>query len=422
MIRLCLFDLDQTLVDTDDIEELRLAGASRRDPAYEDEIRRAIRRRLRTIIGEDVIAELRRRVPDLKLGIFTRSPRRYVDVMLAEAYPNTTWDVVVAYEDVDQGSCKPNGQGIHRAMTSVGLGHTSQLPHVLVVGDSDVDLRAAYHAGCRVALFKKGWPQRYQSTHWRCMDLVPDAVIEEPEDIPGCIAQLGTLLPDLECQQDGAPAPRSPRFDDIGKFLPNERTRHRVYVAGRYFPDYDNLNYRRGWHALNQSIYDHKDATTFAGPWIETIRRFIASHYRLLTAMPDFGGGGAELVITAVPARPGRVHRLAHLIQQLRDSYGDTPQLNRLRLTFNPDVLAYRDGVQSQSHDHLNKDQRMANVRDHLFVRAPDAVAGKKFLVIDDVSTTGATLLYAMKYLLEAQARSVDCFSIAQTISDPLRH
>lgn len=64
----------------------------------------------------------------------------------------------------------------------------------------------------------------------------------------------------------------------------------------------------------------------------------------------------------------------------------------------------------------------MANVRDHLFVRAPDAVAGKKFLVIDDVSTTGATLLYAMKYLLEAQARSVDCFSIAQTISDPLRH
>lgn len=422
MIRLCLFDLDQTLVDTDDIEELRLAGASRRDPAYDDEIRLAIRRRFRTIIGEDVLAELRRRVPGLKLGIFTRSPRRYVDVMLAEAYPNTTWDIVIAYEDVDQGRRKPNGQGVIRAMKAVGMGQARQLPHVLVVGDGDVDLRAAYHAGCRVALFKKGWPFRYQPTHWRCMDLVPDAVIEEPAELPGCVAELGALLPDLECLLEGAPAPATPRFDHMGKFLPDERTRYKVYVAGRYFPDYDSLGNRRAWHALNQSIYDHKDSTTFAWAWIETIRRFIAFQYRFLTAMPNFGGGGAEIVITAIPARPGRVHRLAYLVQQLRDSYGDTPQLNRLRLTFDPDVLAYRDGVQSQSHDHLNKDQRMANVRDHLYVRDPDAAAGKKFLVIDDVSTTGATLLYAMKYLLEAQARSVDCFSIAQTISDPLRH
>lgn len=414
---MCLFDLDQTLVDTDDLEELRVSGKQRNDAAYRQELTDAVMARDRAIFDFLALMLVRFKGSDMKMGIFTRAPRSYVDIVL-EQIP-FDWDVVIAYEDVQ--NYKPHGQGIIRAMKAVGMTKVSDLSDVLLIGDSDVDIRAAYHAGCRAVLFKQGWPSSYQPTHWRSMNLMPDMVSEDIDELLTQIDDPRPSLPDLECLLEGGTAPRTPRFDDIGKFYPNERKRHVVHAAGRYFVHHDTLDRRRSWHALTQSILDNKESTTFPGEWIETIRRFIAYHYRMITSAPVFSGIGPELLITVIPARPGRQHRLGHLITQLQASYGATPSLGRMRLTFNPNVLAYRDGVQSQSHDHLNQDERMANVRDHLFVPDPAAVHGKKVLVIDDVSTTGATLLYAKKYMEEAGARSVDMFSLAQTISNPLR-
>ena len=61
------------------------------------------------------------------------------------------------------------------------------------------------------------------------------------------------------------------------------------------------------------------------------------------------------------------------------------------------------------------------NVRDHLIVHEKAVVAkGGHFLIIDDVSTTGSTLIYADKYLKEAGATLVTCFSIAMNVSNVL--
>jgi len=38
---------------------------------------------------------------------------------------------------------KPNSEGVHRAMLAVGMRDSAELPHVLLVGDSDVDIRAS---------------------------------------------------------------------------------------------------------------------------------------------------------------------------------------------------------------------------------------------------------------------------------------
>lgn len=421
MIQLCLFDLDQTLVDTDDMKELREAGKHRVDEGYADEVRAAFRSRDRALISSLALKLVKLNDMNLRFGVFTRSPRRYVDVVLAEAYQSMRWAVVVAYEDVER--YKPNGQGIIRAMEAVGMQSAGELQHVLTVGDGDMDIRSAYHAGCRVALYKPGWPRSYERTHWRSLDLLPDAVIENQEDLLAVVHNPDAGLPDLEyLLAHGGQAPAKPRFDDIAKFYPDNRARQAVHVAGRYFVHCDSLERRRAWHRLTQSIQDNKESTEFPPEWVETIRRFIAYHYRVITAMPIIVGNAPEIVITAIPARPGRVHRLGHLVGQLQASYGGNPRLNRLQLSFDPNVLAYRPGVQSHSHEHLNQEQRMANVRDHMVVANPAAILGKKVLVIDDVTTTGATLLYAKKYMLEAGARTVDCFSIAQTISDPLRY
>ncbi|WP_374208626.1 phosphoribosyltransferase family protein [Klebsiella pneumoniae] len=42
-------------------------------------------------------------------------------------------------------------------------------------------------------------------------------------------------------------------------------------------------------------------------------------------------------------------------------------------------------------------------------------------LVVDDVVTTGASLIYASKYLKDAGARNVILFALAKNISDILR-
>lgn len=418
MVRLCLFDLDQTLVDSHDIEELRVAGVHRADPAYVGEVQAAFQARDRRIVQEAFLLELRQRFPDMKLGIFTRSPRRYVQTVLQEAYPHIQWDVVVAYEDVTR--YKPDGEGIHIAMWTVGMPKVADLPDALMVGDGDVDIRAAYNAGCPAVLFKQGWPQHYERTHWRAMNLLPDAIATNADELLAAIMDPIPKLPDLECLlADSQRAPARPRFDVVGKFFPNDPTRHIIHAAGRSFAGYKSLNYRRAWHGLSQSIQDNKDAQVFPAQWIDTIKRFIAHHYRMIAAIPF--GEGPELVVTAIPARPGRVHRLGRLIEQLAASYGDNPRMNRMRLTFDPGVLAYRPGIRSQSREHLSPDERFANVRDHLYVVNPAAAQGRKFMVIDDVTTTGATLLYAKQYLMNAGATSVDCFSIAQNVSDPLR-
>lgn len=417
MTRLCLFDLDQTLVDTDDLKDLREAGKHRGNAAYREELTIAFKKRDRDLVDFLALALMQLNGNGIKLGIFTRSPRSYVDVVLENIAFD--WDVVIAYEDVER--YKPDGQGIIRAMAAVGLTKASDFQDVLLVGDSDVDVRAAYHAGCRAALFKQGWPKAFERTHWNSMKLLPDLVIDNVDQLLERVSDPKPYLPDLERLLEGGNAPDKPRFDDIAKFYPDDHTRHLVYTAGRYFVGHESLNQRRSWHNLSLSILANKESIAFPAEWIETIKRFIAHHYKYIIAMPVLIGTGPELLITTIPARPGRVHRLGHMVDQLKASYGANPALNRLQLSFDNNVLAYRDGVQSQSHDHLNQDQRMANVRDHMHVANPAVVRGKRVLVIDDVSTTGATLLYAKKYLEEAGARSVDMFSLAQTISNPLR-
>jgi ComF family protein len=55
----------------------------------------------------------------------------------------------------------------------------------------------------------------------------------------------------------------------------------------------------------------------------------------------------------------------------------------------------------------LTRDARRANVRDAFVAREPEHVAGRAVLLVDDVSTSGATLDACSRALLDAGARTV---------------
>ena len=211
--------------------------------------------------------------------------------------------------------------------------------------------------------------------------------------------------------------PSSSRFDDVGKFIPTDvggdNTRFPVHTCSRYFSADPSLDRRRSWHPINQSIYDNKDSVEFPQEWVDSVSEFIRKTFPYLKF-----GFGEKVVVTVVPPRPERKPRLAFFLAQLEKGFHEKAKFNKEKLVFCPDLLVYQDGVRSHHGDGLSAIDRFKNVRDHLAVAKPELVANnEKVLVIDDVCTTGASLIYAGKYLQEAGASEVTRLSIAMNVS-----
>lgn len=414
MFEVCLFDLDQTLVDTDDMTELREAGKNKTETTYIESVKRAFGNDGRRLIyPEALLLRIRKAFPALKLGVFTRSPRSYARTVLQAAYPKMKWDVIVAYEDVKH--TKPYGEGIDKAMWSFGY---KSIPKVVLVGDGDNDIRAAYNAGCVVILDRTSWNRTRTSDNWRALAHMPDAIIDHPDDLVAVLTNYESFLPELERVMAGAPRnPAGARFDRVNKFIPKaaggDNTAFPVFACGRSFAGYKSLEWRAKWHDLTESIHAQKSATEFPQDWVDAVRSFISTNY----AIRFFR---SELLITVVPHRPGRTPRLEAFLAQIEASLAAHPLPGRFTYSFCPDLLSFKPGVRSNSNDKLGAMERFENIRDHLVVKRKNVAKGAKVLVIDDVSTTGSSLIYAKKYLEAEGASEITSLSIAMNISNVL--
>jgi len=407
---LCLFDLDDTLVRTSDLDEVRRAGKNDNSAGYLARLTSELGKVApRLIYSESLLDEIRAANPGMRLGVFTRSPRSYASLVLEKAYPNTQWDVLIAYEDVQW--TKPKGHGVHAAMKQLKI---SDPARVVLVGDNDVDVCAAYHAGCAIVVDRSAWPYTNTRDHWDALGHVPDAFINKPRDLLDVLESPERHLPELERLLAGAPAGPTVRFDEIGHFKPwgfeAPRGPVRISVCGRSFSNHKSVGWRRKGHALTAAIEDNKESTEFPDEWVEAVLTFAKKRYPLLLWT-------GTLVITVIPHRPGREPRLEHFLKQLSDAVASSRRLRNV--VVEPELLAFKDGVRSQHGDMLGQTERFVNVRDHLYVNRPDLVNSKAhYLVIDDVTTTGASLIYAHEYLLAAGAQHVACLSITKNIGD----
>ncbi|MCZ8080301.1 MAG: HAD-IA family hydrolase [Rhodobacteraceae bacterium] len=413
MFKLCLFDLDDTLVKTEDLEKIRAAGKDNDTKEYRAKVGRAYLLRDREVYTEEILGEIRKEFPDLKLGVFTRSPRAYAESILQHAYPLFKWDVVITYDDVKR--TKPYGEGIIKAMDTFGI---ERLDHVLMVGDQESDIRAAYNAGIAVVLDTTTWGDRTYD-NWNSIGRIPDAIIQSPDRLIQVIRSIPKFQPDLERLLAGESESVIPRrFDRVGKFIPKlvvkDTTSYPVFCCGRSFAGYKSISEREKWHALSKSIQVNKESKVFPAEWVESVYGFVRQKY------PDLSFGG-NLVISVIPHRPGRVPRLENLLKQLEGHFEEKAFVGLKRITFEPELLAYKDGVQSNHKEHLSAEERFLNVRNHLYVKKPGVVNdGKQVLVIDDVCTTGASLIYAGKFLQAAGSGAVTRLAISMNIGNVL--
>lgn len=407
-IQLCLFDLDNTLLRTSGLEGFR--GRENVNNTRREYTRGLLHeydlRDDRLLYTPEQLADLQDEFPDMRWGVFTRAPRHYAATLLEEAYPDVEWDIVVAYEDVR--NTKPHPDGIEIAARRLGIRRRDQ---VALVGDEKTDVVCAYRAGSWSFVDQSSWQPRINE-HWYALERVPDALFEGADELSALLAEPFLGVPELEYLITGERLEgRKRRIDKINHFFPRNIGGGHVpiHIMGRLFGEYEEISYRRGWHALTDQLLAHKDANEFPGEWIEAILRFV---HLDTVANPD-------TVVTVVPFKPGRTPRLERLLGQFSAAYQPPRVLMGRRaptVAFRSDVLAFRPGAVSSHGNHLNSDQRFANVGDNLHVARPQDIQGKHVIVIDDVVTTGATLLWSHRYLREAGARSVSCLSLAQAI------
>jgi len=69
----------------------------------------------------------------------------------------------------------------------------------------------------------------------------------------------------------------------------------------------------------------------------------------------------------------------------------------------------------TESQTGLNRQKRVANLKNAFRVSKGSTVAGLRVLLVDDVFTTGATVNECARTLLQAGARRVDVFTLART-------
>ncbi|MCO4875569.1 HAD family hydrolase [Paraburkholderia caribensis] len=430
MIDLCLFDFDNTLLKTDDLWDIRLKGKDKlRNGKAEAEYAEELRRRIgdlqrRLIFTEEELFSLRKRFPSTRFGLFTRAPAAYIWVVDNMAYPSFFWDTAICYESIDNGLFKPHGYGIQAAMNELNVKDSYK---VVMVGDDAADIRSAYNAGCYAVLDKRSWPRMLdQNKHWRAIELIPDGVIDSADDLSDFLANPQYHAPILEyhttdgCLNDERLFDRGMRYEPIMHFFPPEvgqpQKSYEIICAARHFSAYRSLDARRHWHTLTDEIHRYKTGTEFPDYWCTTVYSFVTRSFPTLAQE-----WRDPVTITAIPSREGREPRLQHFVNQCQTYWVNLSSFRPDALQANNNLLFYDKGARSHSGERLSREERFANVRDHLHVRHPTEVAGKDIIVIDDVVTTGASLMYAKAKLQDAGARSVHLLALAKNVSDVLR-
>lgn len=410
-----IFDLDNTLIETNDLESDFRGYAFKgvQSAEYVNNLRaRATTTPRRVIYSLQFLSQLRAKYQNLKFGVFTRAPKVYTHTLLSLFYPGFHWDSIITADDVVFP--KPAPEGIQRAMASLGIGEISA---VAMVGDGKVDISAAYAAGVWAVADTATWSARLVNDNYYALERLPDALINSPDQLVSFLedpVSRWPLLEQLEYYKSSPPIGSPQRVEVINHFDKSGDNRHfiKVSVLGRRFRNDDSLAARRTWHPVSLEIENNKNSSIFPMHWIQSLRNFILKDINVQL--------GNSVVITVIPARAGRVPRLENLLNQLSLSHSTTPLagiFGKANLEFIPGVFEYKEGMRSNHGDNLGARERFVNVRDHMVVRQGYSVKGKRYIVIDDVVTTGATLFYASHYLKDSGATDVTLISLAKAVS-----
>lgn len=202
-----------------------------------------------------------------------------------------------------------------------------------------------------------------------------------------CNARLETLATAPACERCAMPMPMrdSPCPHCRGKGVPHFKT---IVALGRFEEPLKGLIHRMKYHRQ--------------WPIAEHLADRIGQKNRAIEEI-----GLADRII-AVPLHP---------LRQFQRGYNQAEVIaRRLRRSEIIRPIRRRRNTPTQTHLHSHE-KRFENLRDAFSLTDPESVAGKRILVIDDVTTSGATLQSIARTLAPAKPRSLHALVLA--IADP---
>ena len=189
---------------------------------------------------------------------------------------------------------------------------------------------------------------------------------------------------------------------------------YEIIVAGRYFPADTPFEVKRKYRRLSQEILENKNSLLYSDKWFETLRILLTNETEASLIEDNY-----RVILTCIPKRKGQQDRLEYLLEKLRDYLENHPVKTDCEIHICPDLLAYTESAISNHKEAKTKERRFQNVQDNLFVKRTELLSNiNKVIVIDDVVTTGASLIGATKKInTENPNLYVVRFAFAQTFS-----
>lgn len=142
----------------------------------------------------------------------------------------------------------------------------------------------------------------------------------------------------------------------------------------------------------------------------EITRKVARALYHTIIAELDERKISQALLIPMPVSDKRRLERGFNQTELLTEALKDLDTPNRFH--YLPHILIKVRHTESQTHT-VSKLERLENLHDSMAVSNSETISGKVIVLIDDVTTTGATFAEAKRALRFAHARLVLCFALA---------
>lgn len=393
-VEVIIFDLDNTLVNTDVLREHR--ETSGRATLTQEQLSNA---KIYPQVKPLLIALTKRGVV---LAVVTNSPRSYAHEILKFHDIESFFSVIITYNDVLSAGAKPSPKGIELALKKLG----KSPKNAIYIGDDDKDFVASYTAGVKPVA--PAWATR------NSFKVIPSALL--------CTS---ALMDDVDC------------FDSINliadicashnKFLHSRRwlyfmpmkvngevgairkNKIDIICLGKYFSQTGELTAKlHDAHPLSKEIVKKESDPSYIIPdyLIQLVKHCI---HRV--SLYFFDNNNAFDIVTVIPAKKDKNPRLENMLNAISSGeYSGTSYVSDLFYFEQGSVSLKTLGPKENRDEEISSNFKF-NSKYSEFVR------GKKILVIDDIVTTGSTFQGAFNLLSEYVPEKILGLCLAKTVS-----
>ncbi|WP_285522139.1 HAD family hydrolase [Deinococcus rhizophilus] len=409
---LLIFDCDDTLVYTAPLEAHRKGNRPCQGPEWEAALRHTfvapgLREWLRTL----------RDTPGApRLVVFSQARRPYLQALLRHHFPDVAFDAVLGHEDAVQarGAFKPDPTLANRLLREYAV----QAARTAVIGDHRKDVHLAHALGATAVL--AGFYVERKIGDWsyrNALEDVPHLVVHAAAELPQALLHPRRGDLPLEALYEGVAPGDLTRSSARSRYRPYDharKTSSRLTVTslGRYYKQgrdskHHDLPVARH-HRLSQDVLaKERDQADPPSEWVTGVAWALR---QLTTAAPH-----GRWVVTIVPAKAGRPRRMEALLQKVEADLGNAAP----RLSFAPEVFCFTAAARSNK-DLPTAEERAENLAGGLILHPgytprPDHA----YVILDDVFTTGATLIRARDLLVTAHVpeRLIQGLTVTKTVS-----